>query len=189
MGDRAKYHHISNVELSDVEKEHDDYYVGGNEDLGENALTGDPIGRHHHQSQNFEEADTNISTNQQHNIVDIEAYFASDYEVSAVGGSSIEGTSDTEDVVEPTLWFGKILPLLSFFRKVSLLFIFLFGTYLFFYEIMIRFYGKSLQTHRINNKAVKEVYKCFVMTDSITSYIVNFVPDACMIVKGKNLTD
>ena len=44
-----RHFHISSVELSDVEKEQDDYYVGGNEYLGDNALTGDPIGRHHHQ--------------------------------------------------------------------------------------------------------------------------------------------
>ena len=32
--------HISSVDLPDVENEQDDCYVGGNEDLEENSLTG-----------------------------------------------------------------------------------------------------------------------------------------------------
>ena len=46
---------ILSVDLSDVEKEQDDCYVGGDEDLEENVLTGDTIDRHQNQSPNVEE--------------------------------------------------------------------------------------------------------------------------------------
>ena len=42
--------HISSVDLSHKEKEQEYFYVRGNEDLEDNALTGDPIDRHQHQS-------------------------------------------------------------------------------------------------------------------------------------------
>ena len=58
-----RFHNFS-VDLSDLEKEEDDFYVGVNEQLEENSLTGDLIDRHQHQSQNFEEKDTDTSTNQ-----------------------------------------------------------------------------------------------------------------------------
>ena len=85
--------------------------------MGENSLTGDRIYRHQHQSQNVEETNTNTSTNPQHNIVDIEAYFASDNEGSAVGGASLEGTADTDVEVDPTLRLRKNHPLLLLFSK------------------------------------------------------------------------
>ena len=57
--------------------------------MEENALAGDPIDRHQHQSQDFEETNTDNSTNQQHNIVDVEASSASDSEGGAVGGAAL----------------------------------------------------------------------------------------------------
>ena len=83
----------------------------------------------------------------------------------------------------------KILPILLILRKVSILFIVVFETYLSIDEMMIKFTNWSLQTHRINNKPMKEGYKWFVMTDSITSYIVNFIPDGNMVEKDKIVTD
>ena len=131
-------------------------------------MTGDPIDRQQHQSQFFDETDTDTSTNQQHNIVDIEASFTSDSEGIAIGGSALEGTADTDNEGDPTLLFNKVLPLFLLFRKVSLLFIVVFGTYLSIDETMIRFSGRSLQTHIIKNKQAKEGYKWFVLTDYIT---------------------
>ena len=64
-------------------------------------MTGDPIDRHQNQSQIFEE--TNTSTNQQHNVTDIEAYFDNDSEGSAVGVAAMEFTYDTNDEVYPTI--------------------------------------------------------------------------------------
>ena len=68
-------------------------------------LTGDPIDKHHNQSLNFEETDTDTSTNQQNNIFEIEASYDSDSEGSDDGGSALGGTSDTGDKVDPTLCF------------------------------------------------------------------------------------
>ena len=123
--------------------------------MEEDALTGDRVERHQHPSQNVEETDTNTSSNQQHNIVDIESYFASDYEGSYVGGASLEGAYDKDDDDETTLWFRKIIPLLILFRKVSLSFIAVFITYVYIDEMMIIFSVRSLQTHKINIKPLK----------------------------------
>ena len=83
-------------------------------------MTSDLIDRNHHQSQNVEETNGNINTNQKHNIVEIEASFASDSNGSAVDVSYLEGTSDTNDEVDPTFWLSRILLLPLIFRKVSL---------------------------------------------------------------------
>ena len=105
------------------------------------------------------------------------------YECISVGGSALEVTSDTDDKVEPTLWFKKKLHLLLLFHKVSCLFIVVFGTYLSNDEMMIRFSGRSLKTHIINNKPLKEGHKWFVLTDSIKSYIVKLISDFHMVRK------
>ena len=88
--------------------------------MEENTLTSDLIDRHHHQSQNVEETNGNIKTNQKHNIVEIEASSASDSNCSAVDVSDLEGTSDTNDEVDTTFWLSIILLLLLIFRKASL---------------------------------------------------------------------
>ena len=54
---------------------------------------------------------------------------------------------------------------------------------------MIRFYGRSFQTHIIQKKPLKEGYKWFVLTDYITYYIVNFTLDGRIVGKDKNMTD
>ena len=145
--------HIYSLDLSDVDKEQDNCYVEESEELEENQLPGEPIDIYQHQSQNVEETDTNTITNQQHNIVEIEVYYASDYEGSAVGVAAQEVTADTEDKIETTLWFNKIIPLLL--RKVSLSFIVVFGAYLSIHEMAIKFSGQSSQSHIIKNKPVK----------------------------------
>ena len=81
-------------------------------------MTGDTIDRHQNQSPNVEETNTDTRTNKQQDIVDIELTYGSDYNGSDVVGADQEGTADTENEVDPTLWFSNILPLLS--RKVSL---------------------------------------------------------------------
>ena len=73
--------------------------------------------------------------------------------------------------------------------KVSLLFIVVFVTYPDTNKTMIRFYGRKFQIHRIKSKSVKNDYKWFFLIDSITSYIVNFTPDVCMVGKIQNVTD
>ena len=122
--------------------------------MEENFLTGDLADRHHNESPNVEETNTDTRTNQQHDIVDIEPTSGSDFEVSSVGGAAQEVTYDTDDEVKPTLWLGSILPLLLF-QKGSLSFVVVFRKYVSIDEMMIRFSGWSPQTHRRNNKPVK----------------------------------
>ena len=52
-------------------------------------LTRDPIDRHQHQIKNIEDTNTDTSTNQKHNIVDIEESSAINSEGSSVGGADI----------------------------------------------------------------------------------------------------
>ena len=78
-----------------------------------------------------------------YNIVEIEAYSDSDSDSSAVGGSALGVTSNTDDEVEPKLLFSKILPRLLLFRKLNLLFIVVSETYLYIDEMMIIFSRRS----------------------------------------------
>ena len=109
-----------------------DFYVGLSYELEENVLAGDPSDRYQHESPNGEETDTNTSTNQQQDIVEIKLTAGSDFEGGAVGRAAQEVTADTYEEVDPTLWFRKILPLLIFFRKFSVSFIVVFVTHLSF---------------------------------------------------------
>ena len=43
-------------------------------------------------------------------------------------------------------------------------------------EMMIRFSGRSKETHRIKNKPIGEGYKFFVLTTN-TGFVINFTPD------------
>ena len=62
-----------------------------------NALNGDLIDIHLHLSQNFEDTYTDTRTIRQQNSVEIESSYGSDSEISAVGGTSQEGTADKDD--------------------------------------------------------------------------------------------
>ncbi len=42
--------------------------------------------------------------------------------------------------------------------------------------MIIRFSGRSLETHRIKNKPISEGYKFYILCTT-TGYIVNFTPD------------
>ena len=74
------------------------------------------------------------------------------------------------------LWFRKISPMVDYVCKVSKSLIFCLGTILSLDEMMIRFSGRSLQTHRVKNKPIGEGYKFFVLATS-SGFIVNFTPD------------
>ena len=151
-------------------------------------MEGYSIDIHQHQSPNVEDTDTNTSTNHQHYIVDIKPTDVSYSGGSTVGEDSQEGTDNTDEEVESTLWFRMILPLLLLFRKVSISFIFVFEKYLAINEMMMIFAGKSSQNHRMRNKLLKEVYKWFVTIYSITSYIGDFTPEGLMVGKEKKVT-
>ena len=75
-----------------------------------------------------------------------------------------------------SLWFDKLEPFISHFREVSESMIHTLGTNLSLDETMIRFMGRSSQTHRIKNKPISEGYKFFVLATS-NGFVVNFTPD------------
>ncbi len=75
-----------------------------------------------------------------------------------------------------SLWFNKLEPIINHFRQVSEDLIFTLGTKLSLDEMMIRFSGRSKETHRIKNKPIGEGFKFFVLTTS-HGFVVNFTPD------------
>lgn len=89
-----------------------------------------------------------------------------------------------EEEQNNNVWFDKLKPLIDHVRAVSYELIHTLGTYLSLDEMMIRFMGKSLETHRIKNKPIKEGYKFFVLS-TINGFIVNFTPDGRMAAKQK----
>ena len=73
-------------------------------------------------------------------------------------------------------WYDKLAFVINHVRKVSQDFIYILGTILSLDEMMIRFFGRSYETHRMKNKPIKEGYKFFVLTTK-TGFVVNFTPD------------
>ena len=61
-------------------------------------------------------------------------------------------------------------------RDVSKDLVFVLGTTLSLDEMMIRFFGRSSETHRMKNKPIKEGYKFFVLATK-EGFILNFTPD------------
>ena len=79
-----------------------------------------------------------------------------------------------DDEVE--VWFDKVKPLVDHFREVSFSMIFILGTLLSFDEMMIRFFGRSVETHKMKNKPITCGYKFFVLS-IICGFVINFTPD------------
>ena len=61
-------------------------------------------------------------------------------------------------------------------RSVSQAMIFTLGTILSLDEMMIRFFGRSLETQRMKNKPIREGCKLFVLATK-NGYVVNFTPE------------
>ena len=61
-------------------------------------------------------------------------------------------------------------------RDVSKDLVFVLGTTLSLDEMMIRFFGRSSETHRMKNKPIKEGYKFFVLATK-EGFILNFTPN------------
>ena len=83
------------------------------------------------------------------------------------------------------VWFNKIKPLVDHFRNVTFSIVFILGTLLSFDEMMVRFMGRSGETHRIKNKPIGEGYKLFTLT-TFRGFIVNFTLDGRTAATGKN---
>ena len=110
-----------------------------------------------------------------------------------------EETSNTEDEVEDEeqsneeeatnkdVWYNKLTFIINHVREVSYSLVSVIGTFLSLDEMMIRFFGRSTETHRMKNKPIKEGYKFFVLTTRI-GYILNFTPDG-RLAATKNLQE
>mmetsp|Transcript_1985 Transcript_1985/g.2830 ORF Transcript_1985/g.2830 Transcript_1985/m.2830 type:complete len:213 (+) Transcript_1985:449-1087(+) len=70
----------------------------------------------------------------------------------------------------------KVLPIVEYVCSVSQAMVHTLGSLLSLDEMMIRFFGKSIETHRMKNKPIKEGFKLFVLTTK-NGYILNFMPD------------
>ena len=58
----------------------------------------------------------------------------------------------------PTVWFSKLKPMIDHMREVSFSLVYILGTILSLDEMMIRFMGRSNETHCIKGKPIGEGY-------------------------------
>ena len=87
-----------------------------------------------------------------------------------------EEDEDKEVFPKKNVWYSKLSMLIDHVCEVSFACIYILGTILSFDEMMIRFCGRSVETHRMQNKPIREGYKFFVLATKL-GYIVNFTPD------------
>ena len=92
------------------------------------------------------------------------------------GAGAGDGEEDDDDSNDHEVWFTKLETLINHVREVSYNLIHTLGSYLSFDEMMIRFMGRSVETHRMKNKPIKEGYKFFVLATRC-GFVVNFTPD------------
>ena len=99
-----------------------------------------------------------------------------------------DNTVNTDDVTlkKKELWFDKLGHLVDHFCGISESFIFTLGDQMSIDEMLIRFMGRSNETHRIKNKPIGEGYKFFVLATT-SGYIVNFTLDGCQAAKHDQL--
>ena len=126
----------------------------------------------------FENDDTNVDEDED-NLVDLvvercdrEQQQEQEQEEDAI----IEEDEDPSSSNGSDVWYEKIFPIVDHVRKRSMDLIYTLGTHLALDEQMIRFMGRSLETHRMKNKPIKEGFKFFVLA-TIQGFVVNFSPD------------
>ena len=96
-----------------------------------------------------------------------------------------DADDETATAEEIKTWFDKIKPLVDHFRSVSFIMVAILGTLLSLDEMMIRFMGRSMETHRIKNKPIGEGFKLFILA-TFKGFIVNFTPDGRTAAKKGN---
>jgi hypothetical protein len=74
------------------------------------------------------------------------------------------------------IWYYKIEAFINHVREINSDLIHVLGTCISLDEMMIRFLGQSLESHRMKNKPISEGFKFFVLTNTL-GYVVNFTPD------------
>ena len=94
-----------------------------------------------------------------------------------VDGETVKDKVEEKKIDETTkVWFHKLQSFIDHVREVSFQLIFVLGTLLSLDEMMIRFCGRSAETHWIKNKPIGEGYIFFVLT-TYDGFVVNFTPD------------
>ena len=106
-------------------------------------------------------------------------------EMQQQGRNELDDGEHIASEEEVQVWFNKIQPLVDNFRAVTFSIVHVLGTLLSFDEMMVRFMGRSSETHRIKNKPIVEGYKLFTLTTH-HCFIVNFTLDGRTAAKGKN---
>ena len=97
-----------------------------------------------------------------------------------------DGGAIDQNRTKQSVWFNKLEPFINHFRQVSESLIFTLGTKLSFDEMMIRFMGRSNETHRVKNKPIGEGFKFFVLPTS-DGFVVNFTSDGRSTAKNNEL--
>lgn len=90
----------------------------------------------------------------------------------------IEHDEEIEPVSpEQQPWYSKVKPLLDHVNQLSKRLCRHPGFALSVDEMMRKFKGRSMQTHRMKNKPIKEGYKFFAICDAQTGFVYHFFPD------------
>ena len=136
-----------------------------------------------HVEEDYEEDNDDTGTNREENSVVNQVMERVQIEQeNTVVVDNEEGEREDSTTQEATannnvsVWFDKLEPFINHFRDVNENMIFTLGTKLSLDEMMIRFEGRSKETHRIKNKPIGEGYKFFVLATS-SGFVVNFTPD------------
>ena len=87
-----------------------------------------------------------------------------------------EEQDSTAEDNQKLIWYQKVKPVVDHIRAKSCGLIFILGTFHALDEMMIRFSGRSVETHRIKNKPIKEGFKFFVLATK-NGFVINFSPD------------
>ena len=115
----------------------------------------------------FDEANERVQQDQEEEVLDKDD----------VDPQNLVDAANIRKAEESTkVWFHKLQFLVNHVREVSFDIIFVLGTLLSLDEMMIRFCGRSNETHRIRNKPIREGYKFFALTTS-DGFVTNFTPD------------
>ena len=74
------------------------------------------------------------------------------------------------------VWFEKIKPLVDHVRDVSFSMVFILGTLLSLDKMMIRFFGRCAETHKMKNIPISCGHKFSVLA-IVSGFVINFTPD------------
>jgi len=99
-----------------------------------------------------------------------------------------EGDNEGDNENDTSLWFHKVKPLMDHFRKTSQSLIYTLGSILSIDEMMVRFSGRSRETHRMKNKPIRSGFKMFCLNGS-DGYSVDSTPDGRTPTCGKEYDD